>query len=350
MHVVRLTEKHDGVITTFLDELGAESPSVLGYHYPFYRDALTTIPVGEPTSFGLFEGGDLVGMLPGVTKRSELGTVFSSLPFFGANAGVLFSERAVSRDRAHSELLSAAHDALASEPDPIAATYYTPFLSPEFSPYEAALGSHLHVERTTQWQRLADEEWSSKIRYDVRFAVRSGVEISTDCTPALVDAFYDLYVANCTDAGIPVKPRSVINRILDDRDSDRVSWHVAILDGAVIGGLIALWGPRTGSYYIPCTAAHARSLQPGTLLLDRALREARDRGVTHWNWEGSPGRESGVYRFKKKWGAVEAPFRIYVERHRPDDQLRSLSPSEIATAFPYFFVYPFGLLGEVPNS
>jgi len=105
-----------------------------------------------------------------------------------------------------------------------------------------------------------------------------------------------------------------------------------------------LWGPRTVSYYLPCTLAEARALQPGAALIDHAATQARVAGRILWNWEGSPNRECGVYKFKARWNAREVPFRIRVEAQVPPDTFRALGRDRITAAFPSFFVYPFNLL------
>ena len=112
----------------------------------------------------------------------------------------------------------------------------------------------------------------------------------------------------------------------------------------MIGGLLIIHSPLTVSYYIPCTRTSARTLQPGALLINRASLDAQAHGIRYWNWEGSPSREDGVYRFKEKWGSVEGAYRIYVKAFRSLEIFRQLGKEHLARQFPFYFVYPFDRL------
>jgi lipid II:glycine glycyltransferase (peptidoglycan interpeptide bridge formation enzyme) len=122
------------------------------------------------------------------------------------------------------------------------------------------------------------------------------------------------------------------------------SCYFAIHQEQMIGGLLILWGGLTASYYTPCSLASARTLQPGPALIDCAVKDARQRGIRYWNWESSPSRESGVYRYKQKWGSLEQDYRIYLVPFRELDDYRQLGKGKLASEFPYFFVYPYDQL------
>lgn len=85
--VEELATIQDGEVEAFLDELSRQSSSVLGYHYPFYRDILVELDVGKPVYLGARVGGELVGMLPTFVRESEIGVVYCSLPFFWTKCG-----------------------------------------------------------------------------------------------------------------------------------------------------------------------------------------------------------------------------------------------------------------------
>ena len=60
LEVVELFPENDAELTVFLDALARRSPSVLAYHYPFYRDMLTKLGVGRPLYLGLRRSGQLL--------------------------------------------------------------------------------------------------------------------------------------------------------------------------------------------------------------------------------------------------------------------------------------------------
>lgn len=348
LSVRKLTSADDEQVIGFLDELGRESPAVLGYHYPFYRDVLAGAGVGKPVYLAAYSGNELVGYLPVFSCESAVGPVWGSLPFFGPNAGVLCHAGADSPE-IHRALLKELM-ARAAEERALSCSINTPFMFDQFSVYDEMLPGAVVVEKFTQYLDLNTAEWQGSLRRNLQKANRSNIEVSADVTAERIDAFYSIYEQNCRERDIPLKPKRSVELLCEtSRSSDRVRVYFAFRQGEMIGGLMVLASPLTVSYYIPCVLADARTLQPLVLLIDRAVQDARQRGNRYWNWESSPSRESGVYRFKQKWGSVEGLYRIYIQALCPVERLQELGERRISEYFPFYFVYPFDRLG-VPTK
>jgi len=331
----------DEEIGIFLDTLSRTVPSVLGYHYPFYRDMLLEIGLGKPIYLGAHLNGKLIGLLPAFAFASEAGIVYSSLPFFGPNAGVL-CDTDEKRTEIHSALLHAllthAHRAGA-----LSCSIYTPFLFDEFNLYDAVMPHAIIVNKFTQYLDIESVNWRhGTLGKALRKAERAGVTIVTEVTPERIETFYAIYGQNCAEFGIPQKPKNCVEFLSrPDMIGQHTDIYFAFHEGEMIGGLLILRSPLTISYYIPCSLPNVRILHPGDILIHRAMQDARGRGLRFWNWESSPSRDSGVYRFKKKWGAVESPYRIYVQPFQPSETFKELGKKRIAKHFPFYFVYPF---------
>ncbi|MBN1269871.1 MAG: GNAT family N-acetyltransferase [Kiritimatiellae bacterium] len=309
-----------------------------------YRDMLVLAGVGQPCYLGARSDGQLVGLLPAFSFTSEAGTVFSSLPFFGPNAGVLCADDEKAPE-IHRLLLGALLEN-AREHDAVCCSVYTPFLFDRFELYDSAMPDALVVNKFTQYLDLHATKWDSSIQYDLRKARRKGVEVTQEILPERIRGFYDIYEQNCRDYGIPLKPRACIEYLLGEPLRGRCTdAYFAVRDDELLAGLLVIRSPVTVSYYLPCATAEARTLQPGTLLVDEAVRRAREEGARFWNWESSPGRDTGVYHFKEKWGSREETYKMYVQRLRPPGFFEKLGREGIERHFPFYFVYPFDRLG-----
>ena len=342
LEVVELTRENDEEVTRFLDSLAKESGSVLAYHYPFYRDVLETMGIGVPMYLGARRAGELCGYLPAFVKRSGENAVVSSLPFFGPNAGVLC--RREDRTEAHHSLLQE-FVALAQREKALSCSVYTPFLFDEFSLYDSNLTDSVVAEKFTQFLDLQTAVWSKTTERALIRAERAGLTVSCELTPEHLNSFYDIYEQNCRDYGIPLKNRACIDALADDSIRGKFTqFYLAFKEDQLIAGLLALFSPVTASYYVPCSLAEFRTYQPGTLLVDFAAREARDRGLRYWNWESSPGRDSGVYEFKKRWGSTEQSYRIYLKACQSEEKIKSIGRARIVEEFPNYFVWPFDRL------
>ncbi len=358
-----LGRENDAEVDAFLDRLG-EAPNgamVLGYHYPVYRDMLLEVlqPGVEACYLAARSAatGELRGILPGFMKHACGMSCYDSLPFFGPNVGSLAAAGEGDDYAGVARTLRAAAINHARGQGAITASFYT-----AFNPAGVSLGPPpfdefpdvIRVERLTQYLDLAgltEPNWPADIRYDLRKAHAGGVEVVAGVGLHEVDDLYEIYKTNCTQYGIPLKPRSCIEALVRAASSSRrIRTYSAKLAGRMIGALIMLWGPKTASYYLPCSIAEHRALQPGTLLIDHACRDALAHGIRYWNWESSPDRGGGVYRFKKKWGSIELPYRVNVVPLASLDPLYALGAEGIAATFPFFYVFPFDRLSDRPVS
>ena len=339
-----LSKSNDSEYIDFLDKLGRTSPAVLCYHYPLYRDMLTHIGIGKPLYLGARLNTKLVAVLPGFVRTSGIGSVYCSLPFFGPNAGVICANDDRIRE-CHETLLYAVLVRLRGQEKLLSATFYTPLFFDQFEYYDYSLPDAIVVNKFTHTIYLPDFKASSSIAYDLRKAKNFCVTTGTEITPQNVDRFYEIYKRNCTDYGIPVKLKRAIDFLLGASDSaNHVRCYFAFHEGTMIAGLLVLFSSLTTSYYLPCALHRSRSLQGGTILIDQAIRDAQRRGIQHWNWESSPSRDSGVYKFKKKWGSIESGYRIYVVPYKSEKIFKRIGKEQLSLNFPYFFVYPFDRL------
>jgi len=335
-----LEDEFDSDINQFLDGLSKSDNCVLGYHYPFYRDMLRKIAIGEPYYIGLYEEDHLVALLPGFIKSTELGKVYSSLPFFGPNAGVLCqSERRIECTKQIMKFLLEEVD----KEDFISSSWYSSFLSDSELEDELLTGEFpITIEKFTSYVEMENFNLSSKIRYDIRKSEKAGVTIANKIDSNKIDELYNIYIENCNDFDIPIKPKKCIELLAEEAvNGDHVSVTFAEIDGKVIGGLIMIWSKSVASYYLPCALNEYRTLQPNTLLINHAFSEASERNIRIWNWESSPSKESGVYQFKKKWGSVDRAYKVFIRPNKEKIFYQNLGSKKISDHFPNYFVYPF---------
>lgn len=338
-----LTETNDQELISFLNEIGEINPSVLGYHYPSYRVMLQKNGVGNPLYLGLRnEKGRLTAFLPGFIKTQKEGSVYSALPFFGPNAGVLFDKNKHNPLEIHSTILRFLFNEL-QKYDIISASFYSNFLdNSDLIFYDQLIPDNISITKYTNYLSLKDYKMGSSLDYDIRKAIKSGVVIRDVNSKKDIDDIFSIYRKNCEDYGIPLKPKEcLIELIMQSKTAYTIKANVAELDNNIIGALIMIYGPITASYYLPCSIHEYRSYQPTTLLIDHAMKESMSMGISYWNWESSPSKESGVYKFKKKWGGIDGFYKIFVKPYKELEFYRELGQEKISQLFPYFFVYPF---------
>jgi hypothetical protein len=340
-----LTDKDDNDVIEFLNKISINNPSVLGYHYPFYRNTLQSINIGEPYYIGVCdESNILTAIFPGFMKHTEMGTVYSSLPFFGPNSGLLFNKMDVNPR----EIYQLVFEELFHEFEKhnmISASFYTNFFdNSDYKYYDSFLNDSLVIDKFTNVTPLQTYESSSTIAYDIRKATKLGVQVRLIENVNDIKAIYDIYKQNCLDYNIPIKPYNCIENLIKKQNEQNVETYIATFNEEIISALVMVFSPMTSSYYLPCTLPEYRTYQPMSFLIDYAITESLKKGRKYWNWESSPSKESGVYKFKKKWGAIDGEYRIYIKSFKDIEFYKTLGQEKIAAFFPYYFVYPFNKL------
>lgn len=153
------------------------------------------------------------------------------------------------------------------------------------------------------WRQL-----DAKVRNQIRKAERAGLTVEVGCAERL-DEFYAIFVQNMRDLGSPVHARGFFQAVLETfGEQARI---VLVRKGdQPIGGLLALtfkdavlvpWASSLRQYLALC---------PNMLLYWETLRGACREGFQRFEF-GRSSRHSGTYRFKRQWGAQEAPLYRY---------------------------------------
>ena len=352
----RLTPDHDEEYARFLDDVSARpgGAGVLGYHTPEYRRMLLGAlqPGTEDVSFLARDrrDGRIVAALPGMLKTAGGLACYNSLPFFGPNVGILMADADPSSCRAVAELLTTAAIQAAASAGAVTAVFYSgfrpaggPVENPAFDAWPV-----VRIPRATLFQKLplsGEPDWPSTRRYDVRKAIQCGVTTKAGVLDdAEFDRFWGMYGDNCRERDIPAKPKAALKELCRPENAHRVRTYLAFRHEKIVAGLMMMWSKSTASYYLPCVDPEFTSSQPQPLLIDVACRDAIQSGLQYWNWESSPNPESGVYKFKRKWGATELGYEIVVVPFVEGRALSEIGRERLAQLFPFYFVYPYDRL------
>ncbi len=330
------------------DAFVRDAPGALVYHSLAYRDLLVG-HLGCEQEYLVARGSDggMAGVLPLLWTGEDDARVYNSLPFYGSHGSALASGNEAAA------ALIAAYDERATAPDTLAATMVAnPFL--ERQPPEPA--HNLTDERISQVTDLPPaaagehalmEAIDSSARRNVRKAQRAGVVASADA--GRLGSVAAIHRQNIEALGGLAKEETFFEAVprhfTAGADYDV---YVALLDDAVVAGLLLFYFNATVEYFTPAVDHDHRSDQPLALLLAEAMADAARRGCQRWNWGGTWVTQDGVFRFKRKWGAREGRYRYFVQLN--DRALLDARPEELRARFGHFYVVPFSALRPQGDS
>jgi hypothetical protein len=312
------------------------------YHSPRYRDLLHAVVGGRPEYLGAWRNGNLVGFFPAFERDGAVGKVINSLPFFGSYGG------AIAEDEDCASALWSEFAARAERHAVAAATVVgNPFGEAAVAAriptcmVEHRIGQITVLQPGTGFAEHLRASMAGSARRNLRKARIAGVRVVV--RNRAVDFLAHAHYADMAGAGRLVKPAAffaAFPEILRPEEDYRL--YLAELDGEPVAALLMFYFKETAEYIMPAIARGRRALEATAQILFQAMLDAADEGRRIWNWGGTRLDQTGVYRFKRKWGAVDRPYEYAVWIR--DQRLLDRDAGELAAAYPWFYVAPYTAL------
>ena len=307
-----------------------------------YRDFLVELlGCDAPYRIARDADGAVAGILPLMALEGPFGRVINSLPYYGSHGGVLARTPEVAK------ALTAAFDALAAD----RSTAVSVWIDHPFSPPKTGPSYETHSDqRIGQATKLPSGDDAAETlltgieasaRRNIKKARREGVTVRVD-NDAL--AFLEsVHRENMASIGGRAKSPQFFAGIPRHFQSgvDYRVW-LAERDGEPLAALLLFYFNRTVEYFVPATTHTGRTYQPMALILETAMLDAAARGYLRWNWGGTWMDQSGVYRFKRKWGGDDYPYRYHICVSNTD--ILGATPQALLDAYPGFYTVPFSAL------
>jgi lipid II:glycine glycyltransferase (peptidoglycan interpeptide bridge formation enzyme) len=223
--------------------------------------------------------------------------------------------------------------------------------------YRELLSPRYSEDRTTQMLTIpeADTEhelmkiFEKRCRWAIMKAARNNVLVKAlnDFEGGTMDQLYDMHVENAARGGAPAKPRVFFEKIRQffqiHRDYDV---YAAEYKDKLVAGLLVFYFGRFAEYFVPAVKADYRNLNPMNLIVLKAMANAAQRGVRIWNFGGTRESMSGVYIFKRSFGARDYDYHYFTSVVSDPSNLLALTASEMRSGYQWFYVLPYSMLAR----
>jgi hypothetical protein len=320
-----------------------------------FRGFLQRILTGNPRYFVALKSSRVIGALPCFSvTHADWGEVINSLPWYGSHGGCLVPANA---DPMVRQALLAHYRKVVGQSG---IAFTTLILSPQenkyVDEYTATLRPDAFDGRIGQTTELPvngpdigtrlERVCSLKTRNLVRKACKQGFSLVIADDDSAWSFLCETHVENMAGIGGQAKPWEHFVAI---RQAFPPTWRrlmIAELDGVPVAAMLLLLFNRTVEYITPVIKHEYRSLQPLSFLIWHGMLDAVRSGYRWWNWGGTWQSQKSLHHFKAGWGAQDRPY-AYLVHAKPDavDALRR-DRQAVTGAFPFYFLYPFNLLGE----
>lgn len=241
------------------------------------------------------EDGTVLGILPLIVFSSKLfGKQIYSVPFVNYG-GMLFSTA-----KAEQALLTEAEKVRSAEGSDAVELRY-------------ARKTHENLAEKTQKVTFLldlpeDEEalmksFKAKLRSQIRRPLKENMYAKVGGLE-LLDAYYEIFSINMRDLGTPVYSKSFFKIILEKTPQNS---HIVIVyteEGKAIGCAFIIGYKSMMEIPWASTLRAYNKYSPNMMLYWTVLKTAIEKGYKQFDF-GRCSRDTGTYRFKKQWGAIE---------------------------------------------
>jgi FemAB-related protein (PEP-CTERM system-associated) len=160
-------------------------------------------------------------------------------------------------------------------------------------------------------------------RAEIRKGLDKGLEFECGRDKRLRDIHYRLYACSVHNLGTPVFPRALFDQVLDQFGDDA---DIALVskDGEPLSAVISLYHRGACMPYWHGAAEGARTMRSNEVLYFLLMRQARERGLTDFDF-GRSKVGTGPAAWKKSWGFEGEPLG-YCLRTAPGKEMRDVNP------------------------
>lgn len=342
MEVITLSGERENEYEEFL----LKSPNTLFFASNKYRTLIKSLLNCSDFYLLALKDNQIAGALPCmIIKNEKYGNVLNSLPYYGSNGAIIEHKDS---DNVKDLLMSALKD-LCKKQNCAASTVITSPLESDLGYYRSQHCDFVDTRRgmITHLPRYSAETeqellnlFDANKRRDARKVMRSTVKVRSDNSAASFEFLYEVHLENMLAVGGKPKEKRffeyVLHHLVPGVD---YNIYLAELEGVTISALLIFYFNKTVEYFTPVIVSEYRTYQALTLIILRAMVDSAKRGFDKWNWGGTGLSQTGVYNFKKGFGATEYPYYYFTTIY--DKSILKLEKSVILNEYSDFFVFPF---------
>ena len=336
-----------------------EAADALIYHSPEWLRFLNiSLADAEPVLLLASQGGQPVGAFVAFLRRGPLGVALNALPYYGSHGDFVISSRAVDHGAVESALAEGVA-ALRRAADVEAVNIVAHPRSPRIGASAARLGLSAWDRRIGQISTLSAAgsrgeaveavlaACTQKTRNLVRKAIRQEFAVERSEREADWAAFAEHHRLGMARIGGRAKGPAEFDALRACfAGPEQRRLYVARRDDQFAGALLCLYYRDCVEYFTPVAVEDYRHEQVLSALIAEALVDARLEGRRFWNWGGTWTGQTGVYRFKRGWGAIDHVYDYYGAVSGP---MADAAPEELLAAYPFFYIRPFSSEAVAPE-
>lgn len=344
--IIELNTENNNVISNIDDHLISKGNQMIYYCSKYLSFLKCITPNSTFYYIRIINDNELVGIMPIAVQKHKNIVVANSLPFYGSYGGPLVFDKD-NYSEIVSKLLKKYLDFCSNINANVVNFIENPLVPLSIDNIEE-LGFEKIDERIGQVTIFPSlksnmEEglmslFHSKTRNMVRKGEKNDLRIELRNDDASYDWLHDEHTKSITKLGGLPKSIEVFNALRSTFSND-CRLFIGYIDDKPVCGILLLVYAQTIEYFTPVVQEEFRESQALSYLIYRVMTDMAKAGYQQWNWGGTWISQEGVYRFKKRWGSNDFPYRYYSKKGLDKDVLPPVQ--QLKNDFPYYYLYKY---------
>lgn len=317
-----------------------------------WAEVISELGPDEPVFMLAERDGEPVGALPCYLYRGSAGSILTSVPQAGPLGGVLVRS-GESPEPVYAALLAEAAR-LAAAHECIALTLITSPFADDLRLYERYLQPDLLFENFTQvidlGRVIRNGDWilpnNSERNPGRTIRKARAAELASRLSEDMgeFDRWYAIHQRRHMELGLTPLRRDLLERIQTVlRPRGRAFLQLVTAGEDIAAGCLYVHHRDICDAFIMSMHSEHGAKAPNYLLQEQALFTMWRRGIRYMNWQSSPRRGDGVYKFKQQWGSEERLYYFVTKLFGSRERILALGVDGIRLGYPGHYLVPFGV-------
>lgn len=344
--IIELNTENSNVISNIDEYLISKGNQMIYYSSKYLSFLKCIAPNSTFYYIRVTHNNELVGIMPIAIQKQKNIVVANSLPFYGSYGGPLvfdkdnYSEIASKMLKKYLDFCSAINanvvNFIENPLDPLSIDNIEEL---GFEKIDERIGQ---VTIFPSLKSNIEEElmslFHSKTRNMVRKGEKNNLRIELRKDDASYEWLHEEHTKSITKLGGLPKPMEVFDALRSTFEND-CQLYIGYIDDKPVCGVLLLVYAQTIEYFTPVVQEEFRESQALSYLIYKVMIDMAKAGYQQWNWGGTWISQEGVYRFKKRWGSNDFPYRYYSKKGLDKGLLPPIH--QLKNDFPYYYLYKY---------
>ncbi len=337
------------------DRLFSACPHAFVQQSTDWAEVIGDLGPDRPVFLIASEAGRDLGGLPLYLFEGPAGPILTSVPQAGPLGGV-FCVGDADRDRVYAALLAEAKR-IAATRRCLGLTIITNPIGDDIDLYRRHLEPEVLFENFTQIVPIDEAVLGGALiiannkkgnpAATIRKAETSGLTARLCESDTEFAAWCDVHARRAAEIGVAPIARPLLGGIWTKLGPRSCAFlQLAMSDEEIASGILFILHRDICDVFAVSMDSRFAEAAPNYLAVKAGLIEMAARGVKFMNWQSSPSRRDGVYKFKRQWASVERPYYFATKLYRDSAEILALGEDALRRGYENHFVVPFGAFSQ----